>query len=107
MERVDEAEAAYLRAIELRPGYWAGYARLGQFYNLRNDYGKARDYYGRALTLSPDNARVLFSLGLVFTNQGQYDRAVEVLERAIQLRLYLAPPYTNLFLWAYLRALRL
>ena len=105
LERVDEAEAAYLRAIELRPGYSASYAPIAQFYNLRNDYQKASDYYGRALKLSPDNARVLFSLGLVFTNEGRYDQAVKVLERAIQLRPYLAPPYTNLGL-AYLRARR-
>ena len=49
----------------------------------------------KALMLS-DNARVLFSLGLVFTNKGQYDRGIEFLERAIQLRPYLAPPYNNL-----------
>ena len=48
--------------------------------------------------LSPDNARVLFSLGLVFTNKGQYDRGIEFLERAIQLRPYLAPPTT---IWAW------
>ena len=105
LDLADEAEAASLRAIELRPGYWASYARAGQFYNQRNDYQKAADYYERALMLSPENARVLFSLGLVYSNRGQYDRAIEVLERAIQLRPYLASPYNNLGL-AYLRARR-
>ena len=71
------------RASSRRPGRLR--AGSGQFYNLRNDYQKAGDYYERALMLSPDNARVLFSLGLVFTNRGQYDRGIEFLERAIQL----------------------
>ena len=69
----------------------------GQFYNLHNDYQKAGDYYERALMLSPDNARVLFSLGLVFTNRGQYDRGIEFLERAIQLSAYQSRPTT---IWA-------
>lgn len=106
--RVKEAEAAYLKAIDLRPGYWASYARVAQFYTLRNDLQnlqKANDYYYKALALSPDNARVLYSLGLVFANAGQYDRAAEFLERAIQLRPSLVPPYGNLGL-AYLRARR-
>ena len=104
LERVDEAEAAYLRAIELRPGYWAGYARIAQFYNLRNDYQKAGDYYERALMLSPDNARVLFSLGLVFTNKGQYDRGIEFLNEPFNFGP-ISSTYNNLGL-AYLRARR-
>jgi tetratricopeptide (TPR) repeat protein/TolB-like protein/predicted Ser/Thr protein kinase len=105
LERVDEAENAYLRAIELRPGYWAGYARIAQFYTLRNDYQKAGEYYEKALKLSPNNARVLYSIGLVFASEGQYERAIEYEEKAIQFGPYLAPPATNLGL-AYLRARR-
>ena len=105
LERRDEAERAYLGAIELRPGYWAGYARIAQFYTLHDDYQKASDYYAKALELSPNNARVLYSMGLVFASEGLYDRAVEYEERAIRIAPSLAPPATNLGL-AYLRARR-
>ena len=50
--------------------------------------------------LSPDNARVLFSLGLVFTNKGQYDRGIEFLDEPFNFGL--SAPYNNLGL-AYLR----
>jgi Flp pilus assembly protein TadD len=105
LRRRDEAETAYQLAITLRPGYWAGYARIAQFYNLHNDYQKAGDYYQKALERSPNNARVLFSLGLVFINEGQYGQADDVLRRSIQLRPLLAPNWTNLGL-ANLRARR-
>ena len=81
---------------------------MAQFYTLRNDLQnlqKANYNHHKALALSPDNARVLYSLGLVSANAGQYDRAAEFLERAIQLRPSLVPPYGNLGL-AYLRARR-
>ena len=31
-ENLDKAEATYLKAIQLKPGYWAGYSNLGRFY---------------------------------------------------------------------------
>ena len=40
----DDAEKAYLKAIEIRSQYWAGYMRLASFYkNRRHDYARYRE----------------------------------------------------------------
>src|SRR5262249_54103471 len=54
--RLDDAEKAYLKAIEVRPQYWAGYMWLAGFYkSRRHDYPRALDNYYKALAASPGN----------------------------------------------------
>jgi tetratricopeptide (TPR) repeat protein len=102
---LDEAEQAYLKAIETRPQYWAGYIWLASFYkDRRHDYAKAIDYYYKALAASPANGHAFFSLGGAYIDQGKYDQAITVLEQAVQLRPYWET-YYNLGM-AYLRARR-
>src|SRR5262249_52947556 len=103
--RFDESEKAYLRAIEIRPQYWAGYMRLASFYkNRRHDYPKAIENYNRALAASPANGQVPYALGGVYIDEGNYDKAIPVLQQAVQLRPIWEAHY-NLGM-AYLRSRR-
>ena len=50
----EKAEEAYLRAIKLVPEFAPSYAALGVLYMKNNNNAKAREYFERYLTLSPD-----------------------------------------------------
>jgi serine/threonine-protein kinase len=103
--RLDEAEKAYLKAVEVRRQYWAGYMRLGAFYaNRRHDYAKAIDNFYKALAASPGNGQAYYALGGAYNEDGQYEKAISTLEQAVQLRPYFET-YNNLGL-AYLKARR-
>ena len=83
----DEAEKACLKAIEIRPHYWAGYLRLAAFYkNRRHDYGKAIENYHKALAVSPGNGQVYFGLGAAYAEDGNYEKAIPLLKQATELR---------------------
>ena len=104
--RLDEAEKAYLRAIELRPQYWVSHKWLADFYNrTRRDYAKAIDYYYKAPAVSPGNGQIYSALGAASINDGRSDAAIPLLQKAIQLRPYAFPPYSNLGI-AYFRSRR-
>jgi tetratricopeptide (TPR) repeat protein/TolB-like protein len=99
----DEAEQAYKQAIERRPQYWAGYMALAAFYkDRRHDYSHAIENYFKALAASPGNAQVYYALGATYDDDGEYDKAIPVLEKAAQLEPRWQT-YSNLGI-AYLRA---
>ncbi len=50
----ENAENAYLRAIELVPQFAPSYAALGVLYMKSSNYVKAREYFARYMTLSPE-----------------------------------------------------
>ena len=87
-ERFDEAEKAYLAALQLRPQYWEGYLRLGAFYVRRHRYDRAIENYRQALALCPDSGQLYYSLGGAYSEAEDYRNAVEALQKSIQLRPY-------------------
>ncbi|PYS08418.1 MAG: hypothetical protein DMG17_28985 [Acidobacteria bacterium] len=105
LHRYEDAEKAYLKAIELRPQYWASQSWIAVFYNRDHKYSKAIEHFYKALALSPDNAQVYYSLALALLNDGQYDNAIRSIQKSIELRPYVAEPYNNLGL-TYLRTRR-
>jgi tetratricopeptide (TPR) repeat protein len=69
------AEAAYLKALEVRPDYVDGYAALSNFYLSNNQGDKATEVINKALAAQPDNAKLHFQLGLAQFSSGQYEPA--------------------------------
>jgi serine/threonine-protein kinase len=84
--RLDEAEATYLKAIDLRRDYWAGFSYLADFYTRRNRYLDAETMLKRVVELTPDNFIGYRSLGGVYLYQGDYANAIGALEKASGLR---------------------
>ncbi len=84
--RMEAAEQTYRQAIDLRPGFWAGYTWLGTFYVRQGRYGEALQQFARGAVLAPNNDRAHFSLGGIYIYLGRYEDAVHALQRAIEIR---------------------
>jgi len=61
-----QAEQKFRRGIELDPGYWGGYADLGDFLYLRGRYAETLELFKKVHELTPDNGLVLVSLGATY-----------------------------------------
>lgn len=86
-DRWDEAEAAFLAALELEPEQphvmnYLAYSWVEQKENLE----EAERMLVRAVELRPDDGYIVDSLGWVYYRLGRYDEAVTHLERAVELR---------------------
>jgi tetratricopeptide (TPR) repeat protein len=85
MGRLEEAAAAYQRAMILDPN------SVGTLYNLGNvnqdlaRLDQAVAYFERALTLRPDSVEIVTNLGTALHDQGRLDAAVTCYARAAAL----------------------
>jgi tetratricopeptide (TPR) repeat protein len=86
-DRWPEAEADFLKALELQPEQplvlnYLGYSWVDQNMNL----SEAEAMLRRAVELRPDDGYIVDSLGWAFYRLERYDEAVRYLERAVELR---------------------
>jgi tetratricopeptide (TPR) repeat protein len=81
-----EAEAAYKKAISLRPNYWAGYSWLGTFYYNQTRYADAITQFMKVIELLPLNYRGYSNLGAMYVQQGKYAEALSPLNQSIEIR---------------------
>ena len=79
------AERTYLRAVQLRPQYWATHTWLGTFYRDRARYPEAAAQYEQAVSLTPDNPAAYFILGSLNVYLGRYENAIASFKRSIDL----------------------
>lgn len=100
--RFDDAEAEYLRAIELEPDNAENYRVLGIFYEHGNQFNKALAALSKAVDLEPGFYKNQKSFGEFYLQQGKYGEAVHHLSEAVRLvpgaaaaRLDLAMAYTD------------
>ena len=66
--RVDDADAALPRALEIDPKYARGYTNLGALALLTGQPERARDMYLRALDIEPRNTLALMQLAGLYEN---------------------------------------
>jgi serine/threonine-protein kinase len=79
---LDEAEAAYRRAIALRPEAWRNWNSLGSFLMMvRADYPRAREAYQKVVELAPQLNRGYEGLGNAFVLEGRYRDAITAFRR--------------------------
>ncbi len=83
--RLDEAERAYRRAVELKPQLAQAHNNLGIIYSLSGDDARAIDAFATALRHDPRNCKAATNLGLALKHAGRPDEArrrwAEALER--------------------------
>jgi serine/threonine-protein kinase len=96
MQLKDRAEQAYRKAIEVRPGYWIGYNRLGAFYYRNGRYREAAEQFRRVVQLTPDNAQGYSSLGVMLMNLRELAEAQQMLESAVRLAPQVPAYHNNL-----------
>ena len=97
-ENLDKAETTYLKAIQLRPGYWAGYSDLGRFYFRLGNNESAAQQFKEAVGLTPDNFRAYASLGAIYYHMERLEEAQAMYERSLKIE-------PNLFAYQNLGAL--
>ena len=71
-------QAALVEPMDYQP-LW----RSGNLHLKRREFAQAKSSYYRALQLNPSSVQVLYSLGKLFSEQGLYRNAVEVLEKVV------------------------
>ncbi len=84
--RNDQAERHYRRAIEVSPQDPEGWNTLGYFFaETGQKLDEALDLATRALVLKPDAGHIVDTLGWIYYQRGEYEKAVESLTRAVRL----------------------
>jgi tetratricopeptide (TPR) repeat protein/TolB-like protein len=86
LNRPVDAEQTFKRAIALRPRYWAGYSRLGEFYHRVSRFADAEQMFRQVVTILPDSWRGYSNLGAELYVQGKSDPAIAAFEKSWSLR---------------------
>lgn len=83
-ERHDDAVECLQRFIKSHPKDSFGYAALGSFYNKLGKHREAILQYEKLLRLHPNHPTGIHGLAKTYENDGQYDKARQVLAASIQ-----------------------
>jgi len=82
----DQAEEAYVKAIDLRPFYSDAYVGLGDAKAAKGDVNGAIGAYQKALIHNPLSAQVHASLGKIYyAEKGLYYESVQAYKKAVDL----------------------
>ena len=85
LARHDEARHYQQQAHRLEPLAFVFQANLGWVEYQARNYAVAAGHCERVLELDPNYVHARFYLGLIYAQQGRYDEAVAVLQRAYEL----------------------
>jgi protein O-GlcNAc transferase len=94
--RLDDAVAAYRRALELAPHHYLIYANLGSVLQLQGKSDEAVACFQKALELNPADARTQYNLGDILKELGKLDEAIAAYRRALELAPQEPAIYTGL-----------
>jgi Tfp pilus assembly protein PilF len=87
------AEAAFGKAIELRPDYLDAMIPLANVYQNTNQNAKAEEMLAKVVAGSPNDARALFTLATVYFTSSKYPEALETFNKVLTLDTANAEPY--------------
>lgn len=79
------AEAAYKKAIELKPDYSEAYTALAEVYQATEGVAKAIEYLSGVATQLPADGKIQYRLGVFYLSAGKYAEAGAAFEKAQQL----------------------
>jgi len=91
-----EAEAAYLKVIEIDPRHVAARINLGRLRHVGRSLDEAERLYREALELEPDHPTARFNLGVVLEDRGATSEAIEAYLEAVRLDPRVADVHFNL-----------
>jgi TolB-like protein/Flp pilus assembly protein TadD len=99
-ERPDDAEADFLRAVDLKRNYWKAYEALAGFHYINEEYEQAVESYEVATRLAPDIASTFAGKGAAYTMLGDIEKARAAYDRSLELKPS-RQAYTNIGLSYY------
>lgn len=85
-DQLDDAIAAYNKALRLKPDYLEALNNLGVALDAKGQFDDAIAALNKALQLKPDDLDALNNLGNALANKGQFDDAITTLNKALQLK---------------------
>lgn len=86
LDDIEGAERAAAKAMEVDPEYAEAYNFLGYLYAERAiKLDRALELVQKAMELQPDDPNITDSLGWVYYQMEDYEKAVEVLEKSVSL----------------------
>ncbi len=83
--RLEQAAAAYRKALELDPHLVAGLINLANVYYSRDEVVEAQALYERAIGLEPDFFEAHFNLGNIYHDLGRFAEAQSCYREALRL----------------------
>lgn len=83
--KLQEAEAQFLRAVELDPTNGKAHYALGFVYNEQNNVEKAMEAFRRAVKINPRDAKAHYGLGYIYDEKGMLNEAIGEFKKAIEI----------------------
>ena len=84
--RLDDAEQAFKKAIEIEENFFLAWYWLGEFYKDQDRFQEAKSAFKKAVTIEPENYWAWTSLGLTFfLNDDSVDESEEAFKNAIRI----------------------
>lgn len=83
--KLPDAEKAFLRAVELNPGFTEGSRLLAEFYLVTGNAAKAEPLLTKAIKASPKEPQLYAALGLVYARQNLPEKAEAAFNTAIKM----------------------
>jgi len=80
-----EAAAAFMKAIELQPGYYLPLIHFGDFYRRLGNYADAEKQWRRVVDVAPQLFAGHANLGGLYSDMGRYADAERELTRALEI----------------------
>jgi len=85
MGQADEAQAYFLRELELNPYDFDSNLLAGVYlYKNEQEYDEALAHFDRALGVRPEALEVKFQVGLVYVLQNRIDEALPIIEEVVE-----------------------
>ncbi len=83
--RYDEARSLYERVLaeqsELAMAWWG----LAHTVMNQGEFELAVEHFERAIELEPDNQRILYDFGMMYTMLGEYEAAAPLFNRVVEI----------------------
>ncbi|MGE0267526.1 MAG: tetratricopeptide repeat protein [Candidatus Omnitrophota bacterium] len=94
--RIEDSRDSTIRAIQLRPNYYAAWSNLGTIYIRLGEIDKAIEAYKNSLMISPSYFNAHFNIANIYKDREMLDEAIAHYEKAIYYMPSLAMAYNNL-----------
>ncbi len=82
--QLDEAEAEFLKLVDLDPKEVLGYANLGVVYLRKGEYQEAEEWLQKAIKMDPKDSDIRLIMAKVYEMSNHTDKAINELEQAIR-----------------------
>jgi len=96
LRRFEEAEAAYRKAIELKPDYAGAYSDLGSLLEDLKRFEEAEAAYRKTIELKPDHISAYLRLGILLFTLQRFEEAEAVYRQVLSLEPGSVPAYLSL-----------